>query len=133
MALFAGTGGFIVVDGSPDVTLQVADYSVEFGDRLADGTTSAHTGSNYESTLEENRWTINLPVDAAATPSAAGLTPGAKVSIWFKVPSPTPTYHKLTSTSVAQVGVQNPNTGELHRNAISGQGGTRTLYGAAPS
>lgn len=132
MALFSGTGGFIVVDGSPDVTLHVAEWSAEFGDRLADGTTSANTGSNFESTLEDNRWSISLPVDAAATPSAAGLIPGAKLTIYFKNPSSPATYHRLTGTSVAQVGVTNPATGELHRNTITGQGGTRTLYGAAP-
>lgn len=131
MALISGTGGAIFV-GALASRLEIADWGIDAGDRLADGTTSAVTSSNYEGTLGENGWTLNLPVDAADSPYSNGLYPGQKVTIYFKVGTTT-TYHRLTDTTVAQVGVTNPATGELHRNAISGRGGAMTWYGAAPA
>lgn len=131
MALISGTGGAIYV-GALAVKQDVADWSLDAGDRLADGTTSANTGSDFYGTLEDNRWSINLPVDVANTPYSDGLYPGQRVTIYFRVGSGS-TYHRLTNTTVAQVGVTNPATGELHRNAITGQGGTMTWYGAAPT
>lgn len=132
MALIAGTGGSITIDATPDVTLHVANWSIDAGNRLADGTTSAKTSSHFEGTLGDNSWQIELPVDAAGTPEDAGITPGTQVSIFFRVGS-TNTYHKLVTTTVERVGITNPNTGDLHRNAISGRGGAMTWYGAGPS
>jgi hypothetical protein len=131
MPFIAGTGGAIFVTNAAG-RQDVSEWSIEAGDRLADGTTSANTGADYFSTLEDHSWSASLPVDTANTPYSDNLYPGQRVTIFFRVGNGA-TYHRLTNTTIASVGVQNPNTGELHRNTISGRGGTMIWYGAAPA
>lgn len=123
----------MTVDGSPDVVLHVTSWQIDDGNRLADVSTSNQSYAVFLGCLAEVSWSFELPVDAASTPTAAGLTPGTTVtSLWFRVGS-SATYHRIQSTTVERVAPVNDNTGQPYRETVSGRGGTITRYGAAPS
>lgn len=132
MALLSANGGSVTLNGSPDVALAVTSWQIDDGSRLADASTSAQAYSVFLGCLAELSWSFDLPVDAASTPTAAGLTPGAVVDLYFRVGSSN-TYHRVQNTTVERVAPVNDNTGQPYRETVSGRGGAITRYGAAPS
>ena len=128
----SANGGFIVVDGTPDVTVHVTDWSAQFNVRLGDTTTSAGGSSDFTACLFDNSWSVNLPLDSANNEVVAGITAGTKITLYLKV-GETTTYHRLVGTSVENVSPSNRNDGDVHRLSISGRGGVLTKYGAAPA
>lgn len=133
MTLLSANGGSVTVDGSPDITLHVSSWQIDDGSRLADVSTSAQSYAVFLGCLAEVSWSFELPVDAASTPTAAGLTPGAVITnLWFRVGSSN-TYHKIANCTVERVAPVNDNTGQPYRETVSGRGGAITRYGAAPS
>lgn len=132
MALLTANGGSVTVNSSPDVVLAVTSWQIDDGNRLADVSTSAQAYAVFLGCLAEVSWSFDLPVDAASTPTAAGLTPGAIVDLYFRVGSSN-TYHRVQSTTVERSAPVNDNTGQPFRETVSGRGGAITRYGAAPA
>lgn len=132
MALLSANGGSVTLNASPDITWHVTSWQIDDGARLADTSTSAQAYSVFLSCLGEVSWSFDLPVDAASTPAAGGLTPGAIVDLYFRVGSSN-TYHRVQSTTVERITPVNDNTGQPYRETVTGRGGTITRYGAAPS
>lgn len=132
MAILSGALGsvsFKLLGGSL-VTLDVTEWSVQEGNRVADVTTSAAAYTAFQGTVADNSWSFSLPLDAANTPEVtAAMTAGAVGTIWFKLGTSS-TWHKITPTTVQQIAPVNNSAGDVVRVTVSGGGGALTLYTA---
>jgi len=136
MAILSGATGSVSfkATGGSVVTLDVTEWSVQEGNRIADVTTSAAAYTAFQGTVADNTWSFSLPLDAANSPEVtAAMAVPATGTIWFKLGTSS-TYHKITPTTVQQISPTNNAAGDVVRVTVSGGGGALTLYtGTAPA
>jgi len=132
MAILSGATGSVSFKaaGGSVVTLDVSEWSIEEGNRIADVTTSAAAYTAFQGTVAENTWSFSLPVDATNTPEVtAAMAVPATGSIWFKLGTSS-TWHKITPTTVQRIAPVNNAAGDVVRVTVSGGGGALTTYSA---
>jgi hypothetical protein len=133
MALFSASGGSVTVNGTPDVTIHVSEWSIQKGARQGDGSTSAQGYSVFVPCLEDNTASFSLPEDNANTLEDAGIVKGAMgLDLYFRHGA-SAVYTRLQNTTVSSIGENNNNQGDLYRVQVQLQGGVVTEYSAAPS
>lgn len=132
MAILSGASGSVSfkATGGSVVTLDVTEWSIQEGNRIADVTTSAAAYTKFQGTVADNSWSFSLPLDGANSPEVtAAMAVPATGDIWFKVGT-TSTYHKITPTTVQQISPVCNAAGDVIRVTVSGGGGALSLYSA---
>ena len=132
MAILSGATGSVSfkATGGNVVTLDVTEWSIDEGNRVADTTTSAAAYTVAQGTVADNSWSFTLPLDSANTPEVtAAMAVPATGTIWFKIGTSS-TYYKITPTTAQRISKVNNAAGDVVRLTVSGGGGALTQYTA---
>lgn len=125
MAFFSGNGGGVTVNGG--VEKNVGRWEIDHRVRLAENTHSGTNGaSNYESVVQDNSGSVDIPVDDTDLPEVDMLIiAGNKIALVGQLGTSGKTC-VLTNTTVESVVYINDPSGDIVRARVSFKGGAFT-------